>query len=202
MLNIKKISLLLISGTVLSLNYACNNQQKNEQANDNKQNIQQTSQNNFELKSSRDGFGSDIKVANVKWHTFTEGIKKAKAEKKPILVDFYTDWCTYCKKMEKETYSQKNLYDYLNKNFINIKVNAESQKKVKFAGKDVTEQELAMGFQVNSYPTMFFMASETETIGTAPGFIDANQFFVISKYVGSESYKKMSLENYRKAQKT
>lgn len=200
MLNFKKVSLLFLSGIVLSVGTACNNEQKNVQS-DNNKNIQKASGQDFQLKSSREGFGDDIKIKTVNWHSFTEGIQKAKAEKKPILVDFYTDWCTYCKKMEKETYSQKKLYEYLNKNFINIKVNAESQKKIKFAGKDVTEQELAMGFQVSSYPTMFFMASETETIGTAPGFIDADQFLVISNYVGSESYKKMSLENYRKKQK-
>lgn len=190
--NFKKISLILISSLAV-LSSACNKSDGTAETES-----QQKIAKQFDMKSSH----NELKIEKIKWYSYTEGIKKAKAEKKPILVDFYTDWCTYCKKMDAETYSHEKVYNYLNQKFVPIKVNAESQNKVKFDGKEMTEQELAMGFQVNSYPTLFFMESEKETIGTAPGFIEVNQFYTISTYVGSNAYKKMTLEKYRTTIKT
>ncbi|MFN8579099.1 MAG: thioredoxin fold domain-containing protein [Candidatus Sericytochromatia bacterium] len=196
--NIRKFSLISFSVFSLILSACNNNSDTNNQNADTQNNNSQNVSKQFDMKSSH----SEMKIEKVKWYSYTEGIKKAKAEKKPILVDFYTDWCGYCKKMDAETYSHEKVYNYLNTKFIPIKVNAESQKKVKFDGKELTEQELAMGFQVTSYPTLYFMASEKETIGTAPGFMEANQFYTISSYVGSNAYKKMSLEKYKTTQKT
>lgn len=135
----------------------------------------------------------------VSWHSFDEGLKKAKAEKKYMFIDFYTEWCTYCKKLDSTTYKDKRVYSYLNKNFIPIKVNAESDKKVTFDGKQMTERELAMSFGVTSYPTMFFMLSEKEPIGNLPGYLAPDDFFVVANYVGSDAYKKKSIEEYKKS---
>lgn len=147
------------------------------------------------LKSSH----KDDNLELISWNTFDAGLKKAKAEKKYMFIDFYTEWCTYCKKLDATTYKDKRVYKYLNENFISIKVNAESDKKVTFDGKKMTERELAASFGVNSYPTMFFMLTEKEPIGNLPGYLSPDDFFVVANYVGSDAYKKKSIEEYKKS---
>lgn len=192
---LKKIGFVSLSGLLIVLSAGCNNDNTNKDANSQKNDMPTDKM--MAMKSNH----NEGSVEKIKWYSYNEGIKKATLEKKPVVIDFYTDWCTYCKKMEAETYSEKKVYNYLNEKFVTIKVNAESKNKIKFDGKEMTEQELAMGFGVNSYPTVFFMESEKNTIGTAPGYIEAPQFYAISTYVGSNAYKTMTLEKYREKQK-
>lgn len=187
----KKIGLVSLSALLVALSAGCNNDNANKDVK--VQNNDTSNDKMIAMKSNH----KEVSTNKVKWYSYNEGIKKASLEKKPLVIDFYTDWCTYCKKMEAETYSEKKVSSYLNEKFVTIKVNAESKKKIKFDGKEMTEQELAMGFGVNSYPTVFFMENEKNTIGTAPGYIEAPQFYAISTYVGSNAYKTMTLEKYR-----
>lgn len=134
----------------------------------------------------------------INWYSFTEGIAKAKKENKYVFIDFYTDWCGYCKKLDKETYSNEKVYKYMNDKFVPIKVNAESDEKVIFDGKPITKAELARSFSVASYPSMFFMETEKKSIGQLPGFVSAKDFLTIASYVGSNAFKTKSIDEYKK----
>ena len=56
---------------------------------------------------------------------FESGFVKAKREGKILLVDVYTDWCGYCKKMDRETYTDAKIIEKLNKDFVMVKLNPE-----------------------------------------------------------------------------
>lgn len=150
----------------------------------------------IELKSSH-STGSKIK-----WSSFNEGMKMAKSSKKVMFIDFYTDWCTYCKKLDNETYSDAKVSKYLNEKFIPVKVNAESDEKVNFRGKVYTERELALAFGVQSYPFMFFMENEQNALGSLPGFLNAEKLYPIINYIGSNSYKTKTIEEFSKTFKS
>ncbi len=189
---LKKSGLVFLTSLICFSLLSCSNE-KSEKSNASLDN----SNNQFELKASHEKF----KVQTIKWYSFEEGLKKAKLEKKYMFVDFYTDWCMYCKKLDAETYSNEKVYNYINKKFIPIKVNAESQSKISFRGKKLTEQELAVMFEVVSYPTMYFLEGEKEVIGQIPSFVDADQLYTIASFVATDSYKNKTLDEYKSARK-
>ena len=70
-------------------------------------------------------------------------LAKAKAAGKPVFVDFTTDWCGWCRKLEKDTYSQKAVGDAM-KAFVNVMVDAEKGEG----------PSIAKRFHVNGFPTL------------------------------------------------
>lgn len=85
--------------------------------------------------------------------SFEEAIEMAKEEDKLVFVDFYTVWCGPCKKMEKEIFPQAPVGELYNREFINVKLDAERE------GKEAAEK-----YQVTGYPTMLFINPEGEVI--------------------------------------
>lgn len=122
------------------------------------------------------------------WLIYHEGVEKAKAENKYIMVDFYTDWCTYCKKLDKEVYSQEPVKRRLRNSYVAVKVDAESRSKVKFMGKEITSRDLARDFQVRGYPTIWFLDPQGKPIFALPGYLEADKFAMVLDYVSGGHY--------------
>src|SRR5271154_6266159 len=68
--------------------------------------------------------------AEVEWgHDYDSALETAKKDKKLVMVDLYTDWCGWCKKLDKDTYSDKDVAAKLGKDFIAVKVNPEKSER-------------------------------------------------------------------------
>lgn len=137
----------------------------------------------------------DQKSSSIKWYSYDEGVKLAKEQNKHIIVDFYTDWCPYCKLMD-ETYTDKQVIDEINKNFIAIKINCESNNIVDYNGQKITEEKLANKLGVNSYPTTLFFNENNNYIDGVHGLLKPNQIKIIAEYIGTQSYRTHSPSDY------
>jgi len=150
------------------------------------------------------GFGGEKKSTpnngELKWLDFDSAKPLAEKNKKPILVDVYTTWCGWCKRMDKDTYSDKKIAKYLGEKYVLARLNAESTDSVSYHGMKVSNPEFAAGFKVTGYPTILFFEPNGDFITVVPGYLPPDKFIYVAKYIGDGAYKKMSWEEYRKGQ--
>jgi thioredoxin-related protein len=136
----------------------------------------------------------------VQWLTFEQAVEKSKTEKRKIFIDVYTDWCGWCKVMDKNTFSDPQVARLLNTHFYPVKFNAEQREDVIFNGTTFKfipygskgAHQLAAALLNNqlSYPTVVFLDEEFRMIQPLPGYRDAKAFHPIAQYIGEDHYKK------------
>ncbi len=92
----------------------------------------------------------------ITWMPYDSAIVKAKQENKHVLIHFTTTWCGWCKKMVAETYTNPNVMNLVNSQFVTARVDGDSYGVLKLSDGDITEKGLTMQYGVRSYPTTFF----------------------------------------------
>lgn len=143
---------------------------------------------------------------SINWKTFEEVEALMKTNPKKVLIDVYTDWCGWCKKLDKEVYENPMAIQYINENFYAIKFNAEQKEDIKFMGKTYKSvptgrsgtNQLAIDMMNGqlSYPTTIFMEENFMNPVVQPGFLKLNQMESILKFLGSNSYKTMDYNSF------
>jgi thiol-disulfide isomerase/thioredoxin len=99
----------------------------------------------------------------INWVSYNMGLRAARNSGKPIMIDFYTSWCGWCKKLDKETFKDETVRA-LSTQFVCIKVNADTSKS------------LTKKYGVRGYPTVVFLNSSGKQIGKIGGFKPAKAF--------------------------
>ncbi|MBW7887276.1 MAG: DUF255 domain-containing protein [Bacteroidetes bacterium] len=130
------------------------------------------------------------------WQTFNTGMQKAKTSGKKILIDVYADWCSWCKKMDAVTYADKKVQDYLNKNFVIIKLNAEASEKIQYSGQTISPMEFSQGMGINGYPATLFMTSSGQPITILPGYSEPDMFIHVLSFIAENQYEKKKFDQY------
>ena len=148
----------------------------------------------------------------VEWLTFEEAIARHKKNPKKLLVDLYTDWCGWCKVMDRQTYSKAEIANYINKNFYPVKLNAEQRQPIEFNGHTFKfipsgrrgYHQLAASLTNNrlSYPTTVFMDEELKIIQPIAGYLRPEQMEPILLYIGDNHFKTTKWENFAQSNKT
>jgi thioredoxin-related protein len=136
------------------------------------------------------------KPLTLNWLSYTEGLALAEKENKYVLVYFYTDGCSWCKKMEKETFSDEEVKKILSDKFVAVKINARSENKAIENGKEISERKVAILYQVSGYPTTWFLESNHSPVAPLPGYVTTEQFIPVLNYIGEEWYKNISFKEY------
>lgn len=137
----------------------------------------------------------------VHWISFQEALEKSKKEKRKILIDLYTDWCGWCKVMDKKTYGIKVIADYINKYYYAVKFDAEQMGDIQFKGTTFKHVGGAgrngyhdLAFQMlqgqMSYPSTVFMDEDFNMINPAiPGYLSAEKIEPVLHYFAEDKIK-------------
>ncbi len=140
----------------------------------------------------------------INWMTWDEVQVAMKKEPRKVWVDVYTDWCGWCKVMDKKTFSNPDVIKYMNKHFYAVKFNAEAPQDIMFQGvkygMEGKTNKLAIQLMREnlSYPTMIIIEENFANPQPIPGYMPVQNIEMIMKYLGEGTYKTQNFEEYSK----
>jgi len=147
----------------------------------------------------------------INWLTIEEAEEANKKEPKKILIDVYTDWCGWCKKMDATTFKDKDLVAYLNQKFYCVKLDGEDKGTLTFKGEEFNfikqgrrgYNELPAGFLKGkmSYPSLVFLDEELVVLQVIKGFRSAEELNPILTFLGDNIYENSKWKDYIKETK-
>ena len=130
-----------------------------------------------------------------------------KKEPRKLVIDVYTDWCGWCKKMDKDTFTDPKVVAMVNKHFYAVKLDAEGKEPITLHGQTFNynskyrSHELAVALLNGqmSYPTTVYLDEEMKMLSPVPGYLDANNFYKILRYFGENHHKSMNFQEFEKS---
>lgn len=144
----------------------------------------------------------------VKWYTIQEVEQLSKNEPRKVMIDVYTDWCGWCKKMDANTFDHPVIAEYINKNFYPVKLNAETKDEITFMGKTFKYvqngrngyNELAAGLLNGqmSFPSIAYLNEKLELLGAIPGYRPPKEMESILNYINEDKFEDQTLSDYEK----
>ena len=133
----------------------------------------------------------------TQWAAWDPGLAKAKAQGRYVLVDVYTDWCGWCKRMDSDVYARADVSGYLADKFVSIKLDAESEEVVHHQGHTMSATELARAFGVTGYPATLFLTPDGKLVTSLPGYLPPDRFLLVLRYIGDGHMERgVSFEDY------
>lgn len=148
----------------------------------------------------------------IQWLTWEEAIALSNEEKRKFVVDVYTDWCRFCKKMDTATFQDPNVTEYINENYYAIKFNAEQREDIRLhekvykyvrpAGQRGYHQLAAeITFGKLSYPTVVFLDEEMQVIQPIAGYKEADFLELVMKYFAEDHHKTTAWKQFYTSQR-
>ena len=131
----------------------------------------------------------------INWVTLEEAVELQKKNPKKIMMDAYTKWCGPCKMLDRNTFQNKDVADYVNKNYYAVKFDAEGNEEINFNSKIYTNpnydpakankrnspHQLSSYFGIRSYPTIIFLGENQELITPVIGYKTPQQLELFLK---------------------
>ncbi len=149
----------------------------------------------------------DTKAGEIEWLTWEEAVKRNETEPRKIFVDVYTEWCGWCKKMDKSTFLDLNVAKMMEGDFYAVKFDAEQKEDIVFQGNTFKfvkggrrgAHQLASALLDGrlSFPSFVILDESFARIMLSPGYKKPDQLLTELTFAKEEQYKVMSWSEYK-----
>ena len=147
------------------------------------------------------------KGEEIHWMTWQEAVKANEKAPKKMLIDVYTEWCGWCKKMDKSTYEDKNVVKYINANYYAVKMDAEMEDTIQFNNHTFTKTEpgnkksphqlaVALLNGKMGYPSTVFLDEKFNMLTPVQGYLEVDHIEMYLKFFGQNIYSSKKWEEY------
>lgn len=156
---------------------------------------------------SPDPANAEKAAAKIEWLSWEQAVAKMEKQPRKIMVDVYTDWCGWCKRMDATTMEDPAIIKIIGEQYYAVKMDGEGRKDITF--KDRTYKFVAQGNRgyhelpaellsgKMSYPTLVFLDEQYGIIQPLPGFQDVPTLKPILAYFGGGHYKTTPWETFQ-----
>jgi len=148
---------------------------------------------------------TSVIAQEIEWMSMNEALAAQKHAPKKIVMDAYTKWCGPCKMMDKNTFTNKDVINYINKHFYAVKFDAEGTEEVMYKDFNYTNPNFdparngrnsqhffADALKVTGYPSLVFFDEKSEIIAPIAGYKTPEQLEIFLKMIANNDYKELT----------
>lgn len=107
-------------------------------------------------------------LTRLTWqHDLKTSLHMAKNSQKLVLIDVYTDWCGWCKRLDRDVYANARIAQFIDSQFVPMKMNAEDNGE---------GQAFAKKHEIRGYPCTIVLDSDGHVKGMFYGYRKPNEF--------------------------
>lgn len=143
----------------------------------------------------------------IKWLSIEEAVELNKTNPKKFIIDVYTDWCHWCKVMDKETFQHPEVAKYITENFYAVRLDGEGKKTINFLDREFKwidngrngYHELAAALLNGklSYPSIVYLTEDLKMLTVVPGYTKAPDIEPILHFFAEDLYINTKWEDFR-----
>lgn len=126
----------------------------------------------------------EVEFRSITWLGYNEALALGRDFDKPVFLYFTANWCSWCKKMQKETYTDPKVIRYLEENFVAVKIDTGKLPS------------LARKYNAKSLPTLWFLDSQGKGLTSINGFVGPDKFLRVLQYIATKSYEELEFETW------
>ncbi len=120
----------------------------------------------------------------IRWLSYRDAQEKGPRAGRPLFLFFRAPWCYFCRKMQRQVFSDPAVAERLNRRFLAVKIDVTRQRR------------LAEVYQVAYLPTSIFLSPQGKPVLTLRGFLSSQRLLAALAYVAGGHYQRMSFEDY------
>ncbi len=139
----------------------------------------------------------------INWVSFDKALELQKKIPKKIMMDVHTNWCGPCKMLDKNTFHNADVVNYVNKNYYAVKFNGEGNETINYKGQTFSNpnynpelanrrnsaHQLASYLQISAYPTIVFFDENGGVIAPIRGYQKPTQLELYLKMFKNDDHK-------------
>jgi thioredoxin-related protein len=140
-------------------------------------------------------------VDDVEWYELPEALTIAQESGKRLLIDVYAPWCGWCDRLQTDTYTDAEVQALVEEHFVVARLNIDVRTdSLQFREFMLSSAELAAGLGAQGTPTTVFLEPSTDYITRVPGFISAEDFREVLRFIAGGTYTEQNFQEWKEAQ--